>query len=113
MHGEGGLGRRRRVARQVAARRVATDTISLASLSFGALAHWRSAGRGPATLVRRGVPQRVAMKLTGRKNRRSVRARYDIIDERDLDNAAALLNDPTVAVSVTTAPSDKVARGRK
>lgn len=42
-------------------------------------------------LVRRGVPQRVAMKLTGHKTD-AVFARYDIINERDLEDAAERLD---------------------
>lgn len=63
-------------------------------------------------LVRRGVPQRVAMKLTGHKTD-AVFARYDIIDERDLDGAAALLNGATVTDSVTVGRSARGARARK
>jgi hypothetical protein len=55
-------------------------------------------------LVRRGVPQRVALKLTGHKTD-AVFARYDIIDERDLEGAAVLLNAVTVTNTVTTGRS--------
>lgn len=63
-------------------------------------------------LVRGGVPQRVAMKLTGHKTD-AVFARYDIIDERDLEGAAALLNSATVTETVTVDRPKRAARARK
>ena len=61
-------------------------------------------------LVRAGIPERVAMQMTGHLTR-SVYARYNVTSPTDLDDAARRLGDATVTVAVTVAPS-KVRRIR-
>jgi integrase len=62
-------------------------------------------------LVRRGVPESVAMKLTGHKTR-SVFERYNITSAGDLADAARKLDAPTVSetVSATGAIAAKVSK---
>ena len=55
-------------------------------------------------LVRAGVPDVVAMRMTGHKTR-SVFDRYDIVSESDLTDAAAKLNALTGTITGTVAPS--------
>ena len=52
-------------------------------------------------LVRAGVPERVAMQLTGHKTR-SVFERYNIVSEGDYRDAANKLNQMTVGTVVGT-----------
>lgn len=59
-------------------------------------------------LVRAGIPERVAMTMTGHETR-EVFERYNITSGGDLDDAARRLDDATVTETVTVAPA-KVAQ---
>ena len=61
-------------------------------------------------LVRAGIPERVAMTMTGHLTR-SVFERYNVTSPGDLDDAARRLDSATVTETVTVAPS-KVRRIR-
>ena len=63
-------------------------------------------------LVRPGVPERVAMQLTGHKTR-SVFERYNIVSDGDLRTAAARLNEQTGTIWGQSGTPSAPVRGKR